>query len=165
MNIFLIGMPGCGKSTLGSRLALEIGYEFVDMDEYIEKQACMFIDEIFTAYGEDYFRALEANALKELSNGNNLIIATGGGVIKNKKNKQYMNGLCIYLTADLNLIQKRLDESLIIRPLLQEKTIFELYEERKDLYEYFSDIAIDNTDLDKAISEILKEIKYEGFSN
>ena len=56
MKIYLIGMPGCGKSTLGTKLASKLNYEFIDMDNYIEKQACMFIDEIFEAYGEAYFR-------------------------------------------------------------------------------------------------------------
>ena len=61
MRIYLIGMPGCGKSTLGKRLAKKLNYEFIDMDSYIEKNACMFIDEIFDAFGEEYFRALEKN--------------------------------------------------------------------------------------------------------
>ena len=65
MNIYLIGLPGSGKSTLGKRLAKELGYEFVDTDNIIEKEAMMFIDEIFEAYGEEYFRALENNTLKE----------------------------------------------------------------------------------------------------
>ena len=58
MRIYLIGMPGCGKSTLGKVLAKQLNYDFIDMDQYIERQACMFIDEIFDAYGEEYFLSL-----------------------------------------------------------------------------------------------------------
>ena len=65
MKIYLIGMPGCGKSSLGKKLAQKLNYEFIDMDSYIEKNACMFIDEIFESYGEDYFRALEKNTLDD----------------------------------------------------------------------------------------------------
>ena len=87
MKLFLIGMPGCGKSTLGKKLAKKLNYEFIDMDNYIEQQACMFVDEIFEAYGEEFFRALEQNTLKDFNKMDNVIIATGGGVIKNKANK------------------------------------------------------------------------------
>lgn len=155
MILYLIGMPGCGKSTLGKKLASKLNYEFVDMDLYIERQACMFIDEIFEAYGEEYFRALETNILKELSQKDNAIIATGGGVIKNKAHKDIMsNGKCIYLMVPTDELQKRLDNSDIVRPLLQTKTVEQLYNERKDLYDYFADISVDNTDIDKAINDI-----------
>ena len=77
MIIYLIGMPGAGKSELGKKLSQVLNYQFIDMDEYIEKKACMFIDEIFNFYGEEYFRALETNTLKELSNLDNVVISTG----------------------------------------------------------------------------------------
>lgn len=158
MRIYLIGMPGCGKSTLGHRLALELGYTFIDMDQYIEKEACMFVDEIFEAYGEAYFRGLEQNVLKEFLKMDNVIIATGGGVIKNKANKKAMDGKCIYLYTSIENIKKRLEESSTVRPLLQTKTVEQLYEERKDLYEYFSDISIDNTNIESAIDAIKQEV-------
>ena len=78
MRIYLIGMPGCGKSTLGKKLSEKLNYEFIDMDNYIEKNACMFIDEIFDSYGEDYFRQLETNTLHEFLSLDNVVIATGG---------------------------------------------------------------------------------------
>lgn len=158
MRLYLIGMPGCGKSTLGKRLAKEINYEFIDMDVYIEKQAGMFIDEIFEAYGEDFFRALETNVLKEFLQMDNVIIATGGGVIKNKANKKLMDGKCIFLNVPTDILQVRLDESTIIRPLLKTKTVEELYNERKDLYDYFSDISVDNIDVAKAIDNIKEKL-------
>lgn len=159
MRIYLIGMPGCGKSTLGKELALKLGYDYIDMDNYIEKNACMFIDEIFDSYGEEYFRVLETNTLKEFLSMDNVIIATGGGVIKNKKHKAIMDGVCIYLKVDVDELKERLDKSTTIRPLLQTKTIEELYNERKDLYEYFQDITVDNSNLESAVSKIMEELK------
>lgn len=159
MRLYLIGMPGCGKSTLGKRLASKLEYEFIDMDEYIERQACMFIDEIFDAYGEEYFRALEQNVLKEFLDMDNIVIATGGGVIKNKNNKKLLDGKCIYLEASMEDIKNRLETSGIVRPLLKTKSVEELYKERKDLYDYFADIKIDNSNLELALQAIIKEIK------
>ncbi|MCR5350445.1 MAG: shikimate kinase [Acholeplasmatales bacterium] len=159
MRIYLIGMPGSGKSTLGKKLAKAINYEFIDMDNYIEKKACMFIEEIFDAYGEEYFRELEKNTLKEFLELDNVIISTGGGIIKNKANKELMDGKCIFLNVDLDELQKRCDNSSTVRPLLQIKTIKELYAERKDLYDYFKDIEVDNMDIDKALNDILEELK------
>ncbi len=160
MIIYLIGMPGCGKSTLGKILSEKLNYDFVDMDQYIEKEACMFIDEIFDAYGENFFRALETNTLNELSKRNNTVISTGGGIIKNKLHKEIMsNGKCIYLEVPIEELEKRVEKTEDVRPLLQTKTIKELYLERKNLYEYFSDIKVLNIDMDKAISQILEEIK------
>ena len=134
MKIYLIGMPGCGKSTLGLKLAEKLKYEFIDMDNYIEKKACMFIDEIFEAYGEKYFRELETNTLKEFMDLDNVIISTGGGIIKNKAHKELMNGLCVYLDVPLEEIEIRLNKSNVVRPLLQTKTVYQLFEERKDLF-------------------------------
>ena len=159
MRLYLIGMPGCGKSSLGKKLASKLNYDFIDMDEYIEQKACMFIDEIFEAYGEAWFREFERNVLKEFNELDNVIIATGGGVIKNKKNKDLMNGKCIYLMVDLETIKERLESSGIVRPLLKKKTVEQLFFERKELYEYFADIKVDNTDLDSAIDSIIEGIK------
>ena len=159
MRIYLIGMPGCGKSTLGKRLAKKINCEFIDMDSYIEKSACMFIDEIFDSYGEEYFRALEKNTLDDFLKLDNVIIATGGGVIKDLSNKDKMNGLCIYLKVPNDILTDRTNKSKTIRPLLQTKTIDELFEERKDKYDYFKDIEVDNVNIDDALSKIMEEIK------
>ncbi len=159
MRLYLIGMPGCGKSSLGKELAKKLNYQFIDMDEYIEQKACMFIDEIFDAYGEEWFRAFERNVLKEFLELDNVIIATGGGVIKNKKNKELMEGKCIYLTVSVDDIKKRLESSGIIRPLLKEKTVEQLFFERKELYEYFADLKIDNTNMEEAIINIIEGIK------
>ena len=159
MNIYLIGMPCSGKSTLGIKLAKELNYEFIDMDSYIEKEAGMFIDEMFELYGEKYFRSLETNVLLELSKKDNLVISTGGGIIKNKLHKEYMkNGKCIYLDVPIEILKERLEKSYE-RPLLKTKSFEELYNERKDLYDYFMDFKVDNTNLENAISIILEKLK------
>lgn len=159
MKIYLIGMPGCGKSTLGKKLAEKINYKFIDMDNYIEMKAGMFIDEIFEAYGEKFFRELETNTLKEFMELDNVIISTGGGIIKNKEHKKLMNGLCVFLNVDLKELERRLALSDTVRPLLQTKTVYTLYEERKDLYDFFADVKVDNQNIDKAIEKICEVLK------
>ena len=158
MRLYLIGMPGCGKSTIGKLLSDRIGYQFIDMDNYIEQKACMFIDEIFDLYGEDYFRALEANVLDEFNSMDDVIIATGGGMIKNNNNKSKMNGKCIYINTSIENIKKHLATSSIERPLLKKYTVEDLYNERKYLYEYFSDIVVENEEIEATIKDIRKEL-------
>lgn len=159
MNIYLIGMPCSGKSTLGIKLAKKLNYEFIDMDSYIEKKACMFIDEMFELYGEKYFRDLETSVLEELSKKDNLVISTGGGIIKNKNHKDIMkNGKCVYLYVPVEILQERLENSYE-RPLLKTKPVIALYNERKELYECFMDIKVENLDIDKSIEEIMERIK------
>lgn len=148
MNIYLIGMPGSGKTTIGKKLAEVMNYHYIDLDEYIEQKACLFISEIFQMYGEKYFRDLETNMLKELSELDNIVVACGGGIVVNKKNKALMKGLVIFLTAPLAELERRTKGTEDIRPLLNEKTIYDLYEERKDKYAFFSDIDIDTTKMD-----------------
>ena len=79
MRIYLIGYMGCGKSTLGRKLADHSGMQFIDMDNYIEMRNCKTVPQIFEEEGEDAFRIIERKALEELSEFNNVIIATGGG--------------------------------------------------------------------------------------
>lgn len=159
MRLYLIGMMGSGKSTLGKRLAAELGYKFIDMDLYIEQTAMKTIEEIFHDYGETWFRAYEKNTLKDFLNMDNVIIATGGGVIKDKTNKELMDGKCIYLRVPCDILQARCDASDIVRPLLKTKTIEEIYNERKELYDYFKDIEVENVNLEDALANLLKELK------
>ncbi len=159
MNIYLIGLPGAGKTTLGKGLASKLNYHFVDLDEYIEQQAMLFIDELFMLYGEEYFRALETNCLKQVSSGDHLVISCGGGIIKRSENKSAMKGICIYLTAPLDEIERRVEGTENIRPLLQSKTIEDLYEERNEQYCAFADMQIENTDMEQAIQNIVQKLE------
>ncbi|MDE5565759.1 MAG: AAA family ATPase [Anaeroplasmataceae bacterium] len=158
MRIYLIGLPGVGKSSVGKKLASKMGYEYIDLDEYIEYQATLFVDEIFKLYGEEYFRALESNCLKELSTKEHIVISCGGGIIKTPKNKDLMDGLKCYLTAPLDEIEKRLEHSSIVRPILQSKSLKDLYLERKTAYENFADFMIENVRLEDTVEKIIKVI-------
>ena len=158
MRIYLIGMMGSGKSTLGKELSKRLGYKFIDMDHYIEEKCCKFIDEIFRDYGEDWFRAFETNTLKEFLEMDDVIIATGGGVIKNKKHKKLMDGKCIYLSVPVEVLEERLafDDT---RPLLKTRSVRSILEERIPLYEYFSDLTVENIDMNQAIDKIMEALK------
>ena len=158
MRIYLIGMMGSGKSTLGKELSKRLGYKFIDMDHYIEEKCCKFIDEIFRDYGEEWFRGFETNTLKEFLEMDDVIIATGGGVIKNKKHKKLMDGKCIYLSVPVEILEERLafDDT---RPLLKTRSVRSILEERIPLYEYFSDLTVENIDMNQAIDKIMEALK------
>ena len=89
-NIILIGFMGCGKTTVGKKLASMSGRKFLDMDDEIVRRAGMKITEIFEKYGEDRFRQMETELCEQLSETEGLVIATGGGVIKNERNMQLL---------------------------------------------------------------------------
>ncbi len=124
-NIFLIGMPSSGKSTLGRHLAKRIEYKFIDMDELIEKQELMSVQEIFKYKGEDYFRQVESRVLKEIPVDQKLVIATGGGVPCFFDNIDYIkaNGTSIFLNVQPEDLLKRIQKSDINhRPLINKNT-------------------------------------------
>ncbi|WP_314291555.1 shikimate kinase [Leptotrichia massiliensis] len=145
-NIVLIGMPACGKSTIGYWLSKKIGYPLLDTDKYLEEKENRIISDIFSNEGEGYFRNLETKYLKELSEKEGLIISTGGGAVKKKENIDILkkNGIIIFLNREINDISK---ENHKHRPLLQDiNNIQKLYDERIDLYKKYSDIIIKNND-------------------
>ena len=145
-NIVLIGMPACGKSTIGYWLSQKIGYPLLDTDKYLEEKENRIISDIFSNEGEEYFRNLETKYLKELSEKEGFIISTGGGAVKKKENIDILkkNGIVIFLNREINDISK---ENHKHRPLLQDiNNIQKLYDERIDLYKKYSDIIIKNND-------------------
>ncbi len=155
MNIYLIGMPGCGKSTIGKKFAEKFKYNYIDMDSYIEEVNEMSIPKIFEVYGEDKFREFEKIALTYFMKLSNTIISCGGGMIKDYSNKELLNGLVIYIDVSLNDLEKRIKKDLINdRPLMKTKSVYELYEERKEAYEYFKDFTICNVNVEKAIEDM-----------
>ncbi len=152
-NVILIGMPGCGKTTVGKALAEKTGLRFVDADAEIEAQAGMSIPEIFAAEGEAGFRLRETRILSELGKGSGQVIATGGGCVTRPENYKFLhqNGTMLWLRRDL---MKLPTEG---RPLSQSGRLEEMYRLRKPLYESFSDFTIDNNGgLDTTISQILE---------
>lgn len=144
-NIVLIGMPGCGKSTVGKVLAKKLGYKFCDMDSYIQKISGKTIKELFEP-GEDNFRSWETKACEELSKCKNTIIASGGGVVTREKNIEILKTNCTILFIDRPVERIINDVDINSRPLLKEgkERLYNLYDERYELYKKAADIRILN---------------------
>ena len=157
MRIYLIGLPGVGKSTVGKELAIKLEYEFIDLDLYIEELMNKKIPEIFAEFGEDFFRELEKKALNHMLNKTDIVVACGGGIIKDKTNKTLMDGKVIYLTAPIEFISERINNSDIDRPLMSKYTVKELLMKREELYHYFMDVEVLNIELDNTI-DVIKRI-------
>lgn len=124
MKIFLIGYMGCGKTSVGKKLAPALSYEFFDLDEAFEQLHRTTITDYFIKFGEAQFRIEEQKLLHTLENQNNLIIGTGGGTPCYHDNIKWMkkNGITVYLKMDVKSLQKRLHDSKRDRPLLLDKT-------------------------------------------
>ncbi|HDP54366.1 MAG TPA: shikimate kinase [Bacteroidetes bacterium] len=145
MKVFLIGFMASGKSTIGEELASVLGYKFIDLDTYIEEKHKKSVKMIFEIYGEDYFRTVENEALKEVSQiESDIIVASGGGTSCFYNSVEFMNeiGLTIYLRVEVGELLARLIESKKDRPLLWGKSkeelnnyIIRVLNERKKYYE------------------------------
>ena len=121
MKIFLIGFMGCGKSSLGRKLATFLNYEFVDLDRLIEKEVNMSIAQYFSDVGEDKFREVEKNILQQTNFRENIVIATGGGAPCYFDNVDWMNGQgkTVYLSMEPKALANRLINSKSERPLIK----------------------------------------------
>lgn len=138
LSIFLVGMMGSGKTSVGSVLARKLGYRFFDMDVLIERVTGRSINKIFEERGEEEFRQLETRILAELSAYKECAIATGGGVVLRPANWSYLHyGLTVWLDAPVKLLAHRLQEDTT-RPLLAESDrvlkLRSLLEARRALY-------------------------------
>lgn len=159
MNIYLIGMPGSGKSTIGQILAQKLNKTFIDLDHEIAKDTLMFVDEIFDQYGEAVFRKFETEALRRVGQLENIVVATGGGVVTVKENKSLMNGIVIYLDTEIEIIEKRIKHDFP-RPLLKTKTLSTLKDERILKYIFFADVIIDNDfEVEKTVDKIIQKLE------
>jgi shikimate kinase len=162
MRIFIIGMPGSGKTTIARHLATALNYTYIDLDGWIERDSLMFVDEIFEKHGEEKFRALETKMLKELPQ-DNIVVATGGGIVIKKENKALMDGIKFFLDTDLDVIKKRL-ETDYQRPLLKTKSLETLFDERYLKYQDFADAVVNNNyDIDQTVKVILNYMKNEEY--
>ena len=120
MIIFLLGMPGCGKSTVGRELARETGFLLIDLDTYIIQKEKISIPQIFKTKGEDYFRKAETNALNEIiSKNKKAIVAVGGGTpcFNNNMSVMLQGGKTIYLKAAPDVLATRIENDITERPL------------------------------------------------
>ena len=135
MRYYLIGMPGCGKSTWGLRLSKRKNLDFIDLDRQIEAMANMTIPEIFERKGESEFRLLEQQALKDTLKSDHAVIATGGGAPCFFNNMEWMrkHGTTIFINPGPGKFRERELESG--RPLLREFSMQQLWEKRKKHYQ------------------------------
>ena len=166
-NVILIGFMGVGKTSLGKLLASKLGRAFIDLDEKIEQDAGISIPKIFEMHGEKYFRELEKAAVREVTARKNIIIATGGGTVKDAENLRLLknSGVVICLTADAEEIFKR-TEKRGERPVLDGggserlATIKKLLAEREKFYGQ-ADFKIDTTEWSplQIVNEICEKIK------
>ena len=154
-------MPGSGKTTVGRLLSKSLNLKFVDLDEYIEKKTNLRIREIFSKYGESYFRELEGKACEELAKKNDHIISTGGKTLLFKKNLNLFlsSSLIITLLCKPEKIIKRLKNGYKTRPLLSlnpSESILKIYEERISKYSNFPNkIETDNLKPEEVVKKIL----------
>jgi shikimate dehydrogenase len=152
-SIVLIGMPGCGKTTVGRRLAQRLRREFRDVDELIVKRDGRPIPQIFAESGEDYFRDLETSVIEELSLEHGLVIATGGGSVLRPRNRDLLrrNGYIIWLNRPIDQLPTK------GRPVSQAKGVEAIFKEREPIYRSLAERTIVNTAAAQAVSEILGE--------
>lgn len=155
-NIVLIGMPGCGKSTIGRMLAQQSGREFIDADACIVAKAGKTIPEIFAECGEEGFRAIETQVLEDICRRSSCIVATGGGCVTVDRNYDIIrqNASVVWIKRDIEALPTD------GRPLSQSGKIADMYAKRKPMYERFADFIVENdTTAENAAQEILECIK------
>ena len=155
-NIILVGMPGCGKSTVGKLLAQKMGKEFVDADVEIEKRQQAKIPAIFETSGEEGFRRIETAVLSDLGMKSGKVISTGGGCVTREENYPllHQNGTIIWLQRQIGKLPTD------GRPLSQTGRLEAMYAVRKPLYERFSDYHVDNnSSVENTVQAILSKLE------
>ena len=152
-NLVLIGLPGCGKTTVGQRLAAELGLGFVDCDAEIEKQAGKTIPEIFSRGGEETFRELESEALFTLLNTPGKVVSTGGGIVLKKANREVLRrATVVFLDREPNNIMSTCD--MAGRPLMETCSLTELAAQRRNLYLNCADHVVTAENIEEIAAEI-----------
>jgi len=168
-NLVLVGLMGAGKSAIGRLVAQQLGLAFIDTDVEIERVSRMTISELFAAYGEEEFRALETRVIKRLLRGGPRVVSTGGGAFINDKTRKQIErgGLSIWLNADLEVLWERVNKR-DHRPLLKtenpKQTLKDLMDKRYPIYA-LADITVQSRDVRKEViaNEVLTSvIEYLG---
>jgi shikimate dehydrogenase len=154
-NLILVGMPGCGKSTIGRKLAARLDRPLVDTDEEIVKRIGCTIPEYFASHGEEEFRKREHEVLRDFSGRSGQVIATGGGIVTRPENMDSLreNSMVVFLRREIGTLPTR------GRPISQSNDLYELYEKRRPLYEAAADVTVDNIRPEQAVEEILNLLK------
>lgn len=173
--IFLIGLMGCGKTTIGKSLAQHLGYDFIDTDDLIVEKYQQDINTIFHEKGENFFRNLETDTLKNIISNTknnaekNYIVATGGGIVLKPENRKLLKqfGYNIYLQTDIKILAQRLISDTQ-RPLLKNKenllnNLQNLHNIRNKFYLEVANLVIDNNNKnsDEVIKNILANITHK----
>ncbi|MEC9461853.1 MAG: shikimate kinase, partial [Pseudomonadota bacterium] len=168
-NLVLVGLMGAGKSAIGRIVAQQLGLSFVDTDTEIERVSRMSISELFAAYGEEEFRALETRVIKRLLRTGPRVVSTGGGAFINEKTRKQIErgGLSVWLNADLEVLWERVNKR-DHRPLLKtenpKQTLKDLMDKRYPIYA-LADITVQSRDVRKEViaNEVLTSvIEYIG---
>ena len=150
MRVFLVGPPGAGKSTVGRHLAAQLQATFFDLDEVIQERAGADISWIFDVEGESGFRDRESAVVKDFASRDNVVIATGGGVVLRPENRAVMSNAStvVYLEASLSTLVSR-TEGKTKRPLLVGKDVSKVLQEimavREPLYREVADVTVEST--------------------
>ena len=165
MNVYLTGMPGAGKSTVGKLIAKELGFGFLDLDEEIEKSEGRTIPDIFALHGETAFRDMESRALAGAAKADGLVVATGGGCILREANWEDMkkSGAVVFLDRPLKDILSDIETAH--RPLLKggAEKLTGLYEQRIALYRSRCTAhAHASGDCETAARAVLAELQAQG---
>ncbi|MBW9054340.1 shikimate kinase [Rhizobium mesosinicum] len=163
-NLILVGLMGAGKSSVGRLVAQQLGVPFVDSDIEIERVSRMTITELFAAYGEEEFRALEARVMKRLLKGGPRVVSTGGGAFINARTRKHIKkgGLSIWLKADLDVLWDRVNKR-DTRPLLKtenpKQTLENLMNARYPVYAE-ADLTVLSRDVRKEVmaDEVLRAV-------
>ena len=164
-NIFLVGMMGAGKTTIGKALARKLDRQFFDTDQVIAQRTGVAIPIIFEIEGEDGFRSRESTVIRDLSQLSNSVIATGGGVVLRERNREILKtaGTVIYLRASSDDLWRRTSRDRN-RPLLQtanpQQTLRDLYAQRDPLYHEVADIIVDTSSQSvlRLVNELLQKL-------
>ena len=168
-RIFLIGYMGAGKTTLGKALARLMNLSYIDTDQYIEKRYHKKISEIFAAQGEERFRDIERRIINEISEFENIIVSTGGGLPCFNDNMAVMNsfGTTVYLETSIKELAARLEVSKSVRPVLINRSgeklaefIEENLDKRKVFYEqakirFNAELMYDDKDVDVLAEKLM----------
>ena len=154
-NLILVGMPGCGKSTIGRKLAARLDRPLVDTDEEIVKRIGCTIPEYFASHGEEEFRKREHEVLRDFSGRSGQVIATGGGIVTRPENMDPLreNSMVVFLRREIEKLPTH------GRPISQSSDLHELYEKRRPLYEAAADVTVDNIRPEQTVEEILNLLK------
>ncbi len=170
-NVALVGFMCAGKSVVGWRLASRLGKTFVETDSLIERRAGISIAEIFSRWGEQQFRELEAEVVRDVSLGSDSVIACGGGVVLRPENVDCLKSgaVVVHLAVSADRVIERLGEPSEVRPLLsgaeREQRATELLEQRRPFYNSAAELTVDTTGLsvDEVVERIVQSLgEHEG---